>query len=124
MTLFILTAVLGGCSGHQYSSLSFDETRWKTAFDDRVGMIADLHKNHLRIGMPQADIEKMLGPPDRILLPCDYSPEFAKSKGFCECWEYRLPIEMERCSRCFDTHTFNVHLDVKGNYMGYHLFCN
>jgi len=124
MVLFILGAALGCRPGHLYVSLSFDETQWQTKFDDRVGMIADLHKNHLRMGMSKADIEKMLGSPDRIMLPRDYSPEFAKTKGFSESWSYNLPIEIERCYSCFDTHTFNVHLDEKGNYMGYHLFCN
>ena len=120
----ILMAVSGCKPGHNYSLLPFDKTRWETDVDARVGMITDLCRNHLHKGMPKEDIEKMLGTPDRILSPSDFSAEYAELAGFSEMWMYRLLIEYKRCYACFDTHEFRIHLDEKGNYMGHSFFCN
>lgn len=115
---FVFASVLGCSPSIQYNLLTFDETHWKTTTDDRTKMVEDLYKNHLRKGMSKVSIKKMLGTPERILLPSEFSDP-SLFKGMSECWSYELPLDS-----CFDTHTFNIHLDASGNYMGYHIFCN
>ena len=104
-----------------YSMASFDSTDWKSSTTNRSKMIDDLCENHLYAKIPKMDVEKLLGPPSRVLAQAGYSKKDRDRtlKGVHEVLSYELPLDGN-----FDAHTFNVHLDAKGEYVGYHIFCN
>ena len=122
--LLLACLLVTACSNRSkvYSMASFDSTDWKSSITNRSKMIDDLCENHLYVKMPKVDVEKLLGPPtSQGLAQARYSKKDRDRtlKGVHEVLSYELPLDGN-----FDTHTFNVHLDAKGEYVGYHIFCN
>jgi len=125
MVLFACSVVFvlfnHGCSPHGVSSsrIPFDSAKWQAGIADRAFMVQDLvtTNSYLSSKMTKADIEKLLGTPDRI---CSKS-EIPGMWGGVEEW---LEYEMELDKECFDCHVVRFGVDSDGNYAGFHIFKN